>query len=228
MEKESVNIIDNVLEKHLKGDLEAKIDIEDINEEHKNMCEKLNSVLEYEIECTKSAFEKECTFRKIFLQIGNLCNQILKGNLSKRMNILTIPFEMKNMGINLNTVFETLQKDIEILHKSESDLKIAISVFGFVLSKISKGDLSVKVDLNEISEEYETIGEDINSMILSIRKHIEDLQNRELELEKSKISTKYFKDYSEKILEFADDWGIGEVLKSVMKDWEKEHSYTSY
>ncbi len=52
---------------------------------------------------------------------------------------------------------------------------------------------------------------------------LRELRKQKSELEKSKISTKYFKEYSEKILEFADDWGIGEVLKSVMKEWKKEH-----
>ena len=190
MQKEIISIVNEVLDKHLKGDLEAAVDLNRVSEEYRDVCKKLNSLLNSERENTKVAFEKESNFRRIFLQIGNLCNQVLKGNLSQRMNTLALAFEMRPMGTVLNRVFDSLQENIEELKDKESNLKTAISSFGSVLSSASEGDLTRKVDLSEISEEYRPIGRNINGMISAIEEDIEELRSRTEVIKKSQEYTR--------------------------------------
>jgi PAS domain S-box-containing protein len=190
MQKEIISIVNEVLDKHLKGDLEAAVDLNKVSEEYRDVCKKLNSLLNSERENTKVAFEKESNFRRIFLQIGNLCNQVLKGNLSQRMNTLALAFEMRPMGTVLNRVFDSLQENIEELKDKESNLKTAISSFGSVLSSASEGDLTRKVDLSEISEEYRPIGRNINGMISATQQNIEELRSRTEVIKKSQEYTR--------------------------------------
>jgi methyl-accepting chemotaxis protein len=141
------------------------------------VCEKLNFLLDSERKSKKTAFEKECNFRRIFLQIGNLCNRLIKGDLSQRINTSVLSSEIRPAGTNLNRVFDSLQKSIEELKDRESNLKSAISLFSSVLSSASSGDLSQKVDLSSIAEEYHPIGEDINKMISSMDRNISAIKN---------------------------------------------------
>jgi PAS domain S-box-containing protein len=73
--------------------------------------------------------------------------------------------------------------DLTELKKREEELNMAIKVFGEVLSRASKGDLTVEVDLSKISEGYRSTGEDINSMIESLKENIDELNRRKTDLE---------------------------------------------
>jgi PAS domain S-box-containing protein len=70
--------------------------------------------------------------------------------------------------------------DISELHKYEEELKLAVSTFGGVLSKAATGDLSVRVELDTIGEDYRSIGENINSMIDAISEHEAELESAKL------------------------------------------------
>jgi len=76
--------------------------------------------------------------------------------------------------------------DITEMKRYEIELANTVNVFGFALSKAAEGDLSLKVDLNTISEQYRGIGRNINEMISSTKKSIDELQKREKELAKTK------------------------------------------
>ena len=52
MSNRSVSLIDGVLGEYLKGNLDAEIDLDEVGEGYKNLCEKLNSLLNYERENT--------------------------------------------------------------------------------------------------------------------------------------------------------------------------------
>jgi len=59
--------------------------------------------------------------------------------------------------------------DITEIIKHEIELGKTISTLGSTLSKVSSGDLSVKVDLNAIPKEFRPIGENINTTIESLK-----------------------------------------------------------
>ncbi len=104
-----------------------------------------------------------------------------------------------------------ISKDITKIKEKETELKNAIFRFGFVLSKISKGNLDVEVDVDQIVKEYRPIAENINEMIPAIKEREEQLKKTEL----------YFREYSKKVLELAKGWGMGEIFKREMNEWEK-------
>ena len=119
----SISLIDGVLGEYLKGNLDAEIDLNEVDEEYRNLCEKLNSLLNYERENTKAAFERESSFKRIFLEISNLCSNILKGKLSQRMDTSALPFGVKSTAINLNRVFDSLQKNHDELLEINQNLE---------------------------------------------------------------------------------------------------------
>ena len=49
-EEETISIVDKVLDKHLKGDLDATIDLNQIDKEYRSVCKKLNFLLDSERE----------------------------------------------------------------------------------------------------------------------------------------------------------------------------------
>ena len=55
--------------------------------------------------------------------------------------------------------------------ESKEEFSDTISSFSSILSRASKGDLTAKVDLSSISEEYREIGEKINEMIKATREY---------------------------------------------------------
>ena len=57
------------------------------------------------------------------------------------------------------------------------ELKKAMEIFNAILSKASKGDITAKVDLDQIGEKYKPIGKSINKMIELRRKSISEKVN---------------------------------------------------
>ena len=175
--EDTISIIEGVLDERIKGNWDVEIDLEKIDEHHKNACKKLNTLLKNQKKSTRLSFERESDIRRTFLEIGRLCGKLMKGDLSQRVNLSTFPSDIRPAGMSLNKVFNRLQENIEELQQRELDLKTAVSAFGSVLSSASKGDLSAKVAPSQISEEYRTIGENINSMIEETGEREEELKD---------------------------------------------------
>jgi len=186
--EDTVSIIEGVIDECLKGNWDVEIDLEKIDEQHKNVCKKLNSILKFQKKSMKLSFESASDVKRMFLEIGRLCSRLMKGDLSQRINISPLPSDMRPMGINLNRVFDRLQENIEELQRREANLKNAVSVFGEALSKAAGGDLSARVSLEGIGAGYLPIGEDINKMISAMGANIDELREREDAL-KSAISS---------------------------------------
>jgi PAS domain S-box-containing protein len=92
---------------------------------------------------------------------------------------------VKNKDGNLiNIAFSAT--DITELKNKEKELKNAILSFGKVLSRATKGDLSARVNLDDIVDEYDPIAENINSMILATQKNITELRKREAEIKEAR------------------------------------------
>jgi PAS domain S-box-containing protein len=64
-------------------------------------------------------------------------------------------------------------------------------------------------------------GETIGSVFTG--RDVTELRKKERELEKTTIDKRYFESYSNKALELADSWGMGEVFKREMDEWAKKH-----
>jgi methyl-accepting chemotaxis protein len=134
--------------------------------------------------------------KKDFSALNEVLSQVIKGDLSARVDLSSIAEDYRSIAELINTLIEKIEKreerlnnairraqgTIEKLRTREFALKSAILNFGEVLSKVSKGDLTAKVDLNTISREYKPIGEDINKMISATQKNIEKLKNKEINL----------------------------------------------
>ncbi|VUT26811.1 MAG: Sensory rhodopsin I transducer [Candidatus Methanolliviera sp. GoM_oil] len=63
------------------------------------------------------------------------------------------------------------------IQERELNLESAISNFALILSSASKGDLTRKVDLPQIPEEYRPIGENINTMTESMKSLINEAES---------------------------------------------------
>jgi PAS domain S-box-containing protein len=105
---------------------------------------------------------------------------LVQGDGNRVPSILNFTPIKDEKGELLNILFSLT--DISKLRKREDELKSAISSFGSVLSKASKGDLTQKVDLSKIGTDYKPVGMDINSMISATHKNIEEIRKREEEL----------------------------------------------
>ena len=107
--------------------------------------------------------------------------------------------------------------DITELRKRELSLKSAISNLGSVLSKASEGDLSIRVNLSKISEEYRPIGENINSVIASFNRMIDAIKNASEDVsdKAQRVATA-----SEETTAAIEE--IGESMKAVAKEAEKQ------
>ncbi len=168
-----------------------------------------------------------------------LVDETIKKGYVHEFEAYFIRFDGKSLPVIVNTALimdkgtpsyiVCSASDIMKLKKYEKDLKKVISIFGKTLSIASKGNLTVKIDLKKIGKKYRLIAENINDMIMAIRLReaellgsLDALRNREQDLMKSKVSVKYFKDYSEKVLMLAEGWGMGNVFKRKMKEWEKK------
>jgi PAS domain S-box-containing protein len=73
--------------------------------------------------------------------------------------------------------------DISELKRREEELEQAVKIFREVLAKAAEGDLSARVDFNELSEGYRVIGEDTNKMLEEARKREGELKVKNKELE---------------------------------------------
>ncbi|HIH96461.1 MAG TPA: methyl-accepting chemotaxis protein, partial [Thermoplasmata archaeon] len=126
--------------------------------------------------------ENETKIKGILLQIGSLSSGVVRGNLERRLDLSKFPKTWQTIGNNVNKMVESIQLNIQELKNRDKALSSTISSFGSVLSAASAGDLTTKIDLSKISEEYRSIGEDINSMIVSFNQIVDTIQNASVEV----------------------------------------------
>ncbi|VUT24320.1 MAG: hypothetical protein MOIL_00450 [Candidatus Methanolliviera sp. GoM_oil] len=81
----------------------------------------------------------------------------------------SLPDAYRFMGDIINDTIGGIGEMTKMIRDREKDLSSAVSYFGGVLSAAAGGDLSVKLDLEVIPDEYKPIGEDIGSMISATR-----------------------------------------------------------
>ncbi len=128
---------------------------------------------------------KEINLRNAISVFGEVLSSASGGNLSTKVDLSKISEGYKPIGENINSMISAIEENIDELRKREEELKQAVSVFGSVLSKASSGDLSAKVDLSLISEEYAPIAEDINEMVQGLTSMVESIREASDQLSSS-------------------------------------------
>jgi PAS domain S-box len=108
-------------------------------------------------------------------------------------------------------------EDVTEARRREGDLRGAIEIFGSALSKASSGDLLVRVGLDVISEEYRSIGEDINSMIEATKEREEELREKEAQIIEN---SEYLQREAEKIKEAMKKASEGYISVRLKKEQE--------
>jgi PAS domain S-box-containing protein len=92
--------------------------------------------------------------------------------------IINLMYQLANVISSLS--FQRLEEK-----RAKEDREISLSAFRDILSEVAKGDLSSKVDLDIIPEDFRTVGEDINTTI-------ENIQKNKSKLEESRV---YFQNF---------------------------------
>ena len=135
----------------------------------------------------------EAELRNAVEYINTILSNISKGDFAARVDLQKIAEEYVDVGRNINTMVEYTAKNIEDLYNAKSALNSAVSSFGSVLSAASTGDLTQKVDLSQIGEEYRPIGEDLNTMIDSLSSLINEVAESSEQIKKgiAQISSSY-------------------------------------
>ena len=131
--------------------------------------------------------EKEIT--EALTQIDALYSKIIGRDLNARIDVSKFPTSFQKIGTNVNRIAEAVQKSEKELKNREKSLSNVISSFSSALSKASKGDLTARVDLSSVPQEYRPIGESINKIISAMEKNVDKLRKREAELRRSKEYT---------------------------------------
>jgi PAS domain S-box-containing protein len=108
----------------------------------------------------------------------------IRGDGTRFPAILSFAPVRDKDGSLINIAFSAT--DITELKNKEKNLKNAILSFGKVLSRATKGDLSARVNLDDITDEYDPIAENINSMILATQKNITELRKRGEEVKEAR------------------------------------------
>jgi hypothetical protein len=90
--------------------------------------------------------------------------------------------EHRQTGVKLNNLIEMTRTNYEEMQFQITDLNEAIFLFGSVLSKAAKGDLSARIDLSKLPKQYGPIGVDINSMILATERQVEEIRKTQFEI----------------------------------------------
>jgi hypothetical protein len=129
----------------------------------------------------KIKMDKRTELKETINSFVNLLKSALKGEW-KGITLTGLGPEYRELGESINKTVETLQEHDEEVAFRTFELNSAISTFSKVLSSTAKGDLTAKVDLSLVSEEYKQIGKDINKMISVTEHNITELRKREEEL----------------------------------------------
>jgi len=143
----------------------------------------------------KKTVEQKCATEQTITELKKIWKYVI-AQKKETPGTIDIPWEKKDGSILIHAAYETpygekgegrFYSAIEVTKEREHDtnLKYTIDRFGSTLSKASSGDLSAKIDIDSIPEEYKSVGKDINKMIIAVKKH-------EKELEASK---KYFEEF---------------------------------
>lgn len=105
-------------------------------------------------------------------KISQTAVEISKGNLSSRI-------EFESGILEFNTLKKTLNDMIDSIQNNVQNLRSAISSYSKVLNQVLMGDYSIRVNTADLSEDYELLGETINSIISLVEYDHNELKSKE-------------------------------------------------
>ncbi|VUT24336.1 MAG: PAS fold protein [Candidatus Methanolliviera sp. GoM_oil] len=133
----------------------------------------------------KKTPEQSCLTQDTIPTLKNLWKYAIERRVETKEGV-DVPWMKKDGSIVIHNAYEgpygtkgegRLYTAIDVTEerRRESNLNNAISSFGKVLSSAASGDITARVDLSQLSDEYKPTGEDINSMIEATEKNIDEL-----------------------------------------------------
>jgi diguanylate cyclase (GGDEF)-like protein/PAS domain S-box-containing protein len=147
------------------------------------------------IDVTKDR-EYELNLKKAIYHFGYVLKEIASGNLSVKVDLDSTSDEYKPIGEDINKMITSINRYISEIEKRDLNLKSAISIFGTTLYYAASGDLSKKVDIELLPDEYKSIGENLNQMIESLDKllttdYLTNLLNRRAFYQHMSVKERY-------------------------------------
>jgi hypothetical protein len=101
---------------------------------------------------------------------GSVLSAASAGDLTTKIDLSKISEGYRSIGEDINSMIEATKERGEELNQ-------AINNFGEILSKAASGDLTAKVELFQIGEEYKPIGENINTTVESMKLLINEAES---------------------------------------------------
>jgi methyl-accepting chemotaxis protein len=110
--------------------------------------------------------KREEEFGQIVIRWSDVLEKLTKqGDLSARIETSKLSDKHKIVGKNINRMADFLQNNIEELRK-------AIGSYSKVLNKIALGELSARIDVEQLKEEYKLLGEFLNTIAMRSSKEM--------------------------------------------------------
>lgn len=176
--RKAIGSYSKVLNKIALGELSARIDVEQLKEEYKLLGESLNAILEIFEYDSNEIKQRDAELSQMVSHLSEVLNKVSQqGDMSARVDLSKLSEKYKQTGEDTNKMISATEENIKKLNEQRTHLSRAISSFDSVLSSASKGDLSSRVDLRQISKEYKQTGENINKMISATKEATEDLES---------------------------------------------------
>ena len=114
--------------------------------------------------------EYELNLKKAIYHFGHVLKEIASGNLSVKVDLDSTSDEYRPIGEDINKMITSINRYISEIEKRDLNLESAISIFGTTLYYAASGDLSKKVDIALVPDEYKSVGENLNKMIEALDK----------------------------------------------------------
>jgi PAS domain S-box-containing protein len=112
--------------------------------------------------------KREEELKHAISNFGSVLSAASAGDLTAKVDLSAVSEGYKQIGKDINKMISATEKNITELRRREQEQANAILSFSKVLGETVKGNLSARIDTKGWSEELETIGITINTLIESL------------------------------------------------------------
>jgi PAS domain S-box-containing protein len=172
------DVVDKVVQ---KGELNTRIDVSKLSGKYKQIGGDINLM----IDSLQSNIEE---LRQAIGSYSKVLNEVALGKLTARVDTTQLKGVYGLLGDTLNSIVTILEYDTKELKKKEAELIEALTLYGYTLEKIvDEGDLSIRIDMDKLTDKYKLIGADINYLVSNLQTKVEESKKREEKLKESEV-----------------------------------------
>ena len=135
----------------LRGNINAEVDLTKIESESPDVSKRIKDSL-------KEMKDWFFDFQNAIYQIGVVVGEVSEGNFNTKVDPSSLKGYMKPIGININHMISSIEKNISELQKRDKDLNSAISTLAGVGNAIA----DVGNNLNEVGEMINSTMNELN------------------------------------------------------------------